>query len=79
MALVPPKPNELDSARLIEKLSDKKFLRFTQPIIDKVLEQKDTIDFMPHLKSMDQRRNNSFSAIFEEWSDTYADAMYRKS
>lgn len=65
--------------KLVEKLSDNKFLKFTQPIIDKVLEEKDTIDFVPYLKSMDQRRNNSFSAIFEEWSNIYADTMHRKS
>ena len=65
--------------RLIEKLSDKKISKFTKPIIDKVLEEKDTINFLPYLKSMDQRRNNSFSATFEEWSDIYADALHRKS
>ena len=65
--------------KVIKKLSQEKFSKFLNPIIDKLQEQKETIDFMPHVKSMDQRRNNSFSATFEEWSQIYADSMYRKS
>jgi sulfatase maturation enzyme AslB (radical SAM superfamily) len=64
--------------KVIKKLSKEKFSKFLNPIIDKLSEDKETIDFMPHVKNMDQRRNNSFSATFDEWSEIYADSMYRQ-
>lgn len=63
--------------KLIKKFTDQKLKKLLDPIIDKLQIQSDSLNFVEHLKPMDQRRNNSFSATFKEWSDIYENTMHR--
>jgi sulfatase maturation enzyme AslB (radical SAM superfamily) len=51
--------------------------KILRPIINKINDPGEEIDFLSYVNEIDRRRNQNFSKTFNEWSKILEDTMYR--